>query len=79
MKKIVIIVHIDIEDNSNIIFTKQDYDKYYGVDRVDFDLVMPLLLKDVFSKNNILFLGYGLKQDRLLEATQACVEGKNME
>lgn len=60
---------IEIED---LVLTKEDYDKTYGIDKVDAELPLPKLLKRIFTTKTILFLGCSLEEDRILNIIKEC-------
>lgn len=55
-------IHGSIEDKGNMIGTIVDYLSHYQEGSE-----IPVLLKDIFNKYTVLFVGYGLEEDEILE------------
>lgn len=73
---ILIKMHGDIGDPSNLILTKESYDEVYGQDTAnpDLELPMPDFLQKVLRRNPILFLGCSLGTDRTCNVIKKCAE-----
>lgn len=68
-KNILIKLHGTVRESSKYVLTKEQYDKYYGVDssdQVDLNKPFPRDLGRALQSKTILFLGCSLKNDRVL-------------
>ena len=66
-------LHGDISDVENIILTYEDYNRVYAENEP-----MPEMLKQVFERNPVLFLGCSLEQDRTTRVLADCELGEQI-
>lgn len=60
-------IHGDVEDSTDRVLTKTDYERCYGStngSNINFNLPLPKILKLMLTARPLLFLGCSLKQDR---------------
>lgn len=74
-ESILVKMHGDIEDPTNLILTEDSYNEVYGKnpDEPDFDLAMPNFLRKILKKNPLLFLGCSLDKDRTCNVIKKCI------
>lgn len=60
-------MHGDINRNSKRVLTKDEYDRVYGADGIDFNLPLPKFFSSFFSNVGILFVGCSLTSDRTMK------------
>lgn len=71
-ERLLIKLHGDIRYKNSLIFTKSSYDEAYGETNIDLDKIMPKMLKDILESKVILFIGCGLKDDRIMKVLECC-------
>lgn len=64
-------LHGDILRPAHCILSKNQYDRAYGVKRLDMTLPIPKLLSYYYRNSSLLFLGCSLNKDRTMEVFQA--------
>lgn len=67
-------MHGDYEDKYGIIFDKESYDKYYGIEGSDEKTILELQLSRVLKSKHLLFLGASLIKDRTLDVIRDIVD-----
>lgn len=63
-------VHGSIERADDIALSRAGYDKAYNGE-------MPILLKKIFKESTLIFLGYGLREDRVMDELKKLKEESN--
>lgn len=72
-------LHGNIDNPRYRVFTHEEYKKAYGEVEVDFNCVLPKLLKRIFSSYSLLFLGCGLGVDRTMHTFEKILEEEGRE
>jgi len=67
-------IHGDASERTNRVFTKTDYDQYYGPRGSPAMLPLPASLRQLFTGKRLLFLGCGLNRDRTMEVLRQIAE-----
>lgn len=70
-------LHGSIEEESSIILTSDQYDKFYGKPGNRKNKPLPKYLKKIFTSKKLLFVGCSLDSDRTLDVLLDCIKQKN--
>ncbi len=67
-------IHGSWDERNTRVLTKQEYEKVYGHDEVDFGLQIPSLLQTLFRSRTLIFIGCSLAQDRTMRVLHESVK-----
>lgn len=67
-------IHGSLEESQSFVFTKSQYQRFYGKKGNRKGRVLPQFLKNIFSARKVLFLGCSLEQDQTLEILEECIQ-----
>jgi hypothetical protein len=64
-------LHGNIDEPAHRVLTKQEYDRAYGENVLDYSKRLPKMMRQIFSSFSVIFLGCSLIADRYLNILQA--------
>lgn len=67
-------IHGSLEESQSFVFTRSQYQHFYGEKGNRSGRVLPRFLKNIFSGKKVLFLGCSLEQDQTLEILEECAK-----
>lgn len=73
-RRCLIKLHGSIEETSSMIFSKSQYDMFYGNPNNYDTNYFPLQLQNIFNGKSILFIGCSLTNDRTMDILTHCIE-----